>query len=259
MVAHVSVFSTYVLKQENAPRITPSAWRGQYWSSEWHLARLWLRKSVCEIVKRAHTFTCTSVFRRAWSKTRKLSVLLTVIGGRTRVEKHWVGQVWTQHRPGWTQTTQTLTGTLSWWICSIKTRQEKHKRGRIVFHCCRFLCTCLLLSKNSSCIDRLSFPVCIREYGRMKVHATIERQILDTPYRQRSRGMSERKGEPMDHPVRTRGETRVEDRQESEWKRWWEEEGDTKTAENVLKKREESEKEKKREMRVALITPLLNY
>lgn len=34
---------------------------------------------------------------------------------------------------------------------------------------------------------------------------------------------------------------------------------ETKTVENVLKKREEREKEKKREMRIALITPLLNY
>lgn len=89
-----------------------------------------------------------------------------------------------------------------------------------MFRCSRFLCTCLLLSKNSSCIDRLSFPVCISGYGRMKVQATIERQILDTPYRQRSREMSERKGEPVDHPVRTRGETLEEDRQkESERKR----------------------------------------
>lgn len=34
---------------------------------------------------------------------------------------------------------------------------------------------------------------------------------------------------------------------------------ETKTVENVRKNREEREKEKKREMRIALITPLLNY
>lgn len=140
---------------------------------------------VREIVKQAHTFTCACAHPCVCVLGQKQETFSPFNSHpwKDLSEQHRVGQVWTQHRPGWTQTTQTLTGTLSWWICAIKrlwTWQEKHKRGRIVFRCCTFLCTCLLLSKNSSCIDRLSFPVCIRGYGRMTVQATIERWILDT-------------------------------------------------------------------------------